>query len=145
MKGCIVPVLLFFSLTLFAQQEEQKFSEQFLTSVQKKDFSLLKEWLGPNSKTMKEKWQKVVANAHRDGFKISGIKIKEVFIGKPIPGMPMKTIIAVYAYDGKEWDDLLLMVTTDKKIKLVEIPLTSYMFMLNEDRRGRNLADATKE
>jgi len=145
MKKIMWPALLLFSLSLFAQQDEKKFCEQFLVSVQKKDFSLLKEWLGPNSKSIQEKWQKLVANAHRDGFKISGIKIKEIVTGKQIPGLPVKSIIAVYEYEGKEWDDLLLMVTTDKKIKLAEIPLTSYMFMLDEERRGKNIADAKKE
>lgn len=46
----------------------------------------------------------------------------------------MKSFIAVYEYEGKDQDDLLLMVTIDKKMKLAETPLTSYMFILNKKR-----------
>jgi hypothetical protein len=61
--------------------------------------------------------------------------------GEKIAGLPMKNIIALYDYNGKEWDDLVLMITTDKQPKLAEIPLTSYMFKLEEERRGRNTGD----
>lgn len=39
---------------------------------------------------MQKKWQKVVANAHRDKFKIFGIKIKEAVTGKQIPDCTLK-------------------------------------------------------
>ena len=38
----------------------------------------------------------------------------------------------------------MLMITMDKTIKLAEIPVTSYMFMLNDERRGKNIRDAAK-
>lgn len=143
MKKIALFLLIFASLQATAQ-DELKLSEAFLKSVQDKNFVLLQPWLGQNAKTIKEKWQKVVDQAHREGFAIRSVKIKNLVPGEKLPNLPMKSIIAVYEYDGKEWDDLLLMVTTDKKIKLIEIPLTSYMFALNEDRRGKNLADANK-
>ena len=92
-----------------------------------------------------KKWQKIVNNAHRQGFDIKDVKIKEVLPGRQIPDLPVKSIIAVYTYDGKEWDDVLLMITTDEKIKLAEIPLTSYMFTLNEERRGNNIKDSKRK
>lgn len=52
-------------------------------------------------------------------------------------------IVYYYYYAGAEWDDLLLMVTTGEKINLAGIPLTT-LFMLNEDRRGKNMADSKK-
>ncbi|MBK8610079.1 MAG: hypothetical protein IPL84_09050 [Chitinophagaceae bacterium] len=131
-----------FSATQLFAQDELKLSEAFLKSVQEKNFALMKPWLGQNVNAMKEKWQQVVNNAHRGGFDIKLVKIKNIVPGRQIPNLPMKSIIAVYEYDGKDWDDLLLMITMDKKIKLVEIPLSSYMFALNEGRRGKNIKDA---
>jgi hypothetical protein len=83
----------------------------------------------------------VVENAHRNGFEINAVKIKNVMSGEQIPSIPMKTVIAIYEYDGKEWDDLVLMITTGKQQKLAEIPLTSYMFKPDEERRGKNRID----
>jgi hypothetical protein len=143
MRKFFILSLLLSSTSLFAQ-DELKLAEAFLKSVQDKNFTLLKPWLGPNAKTMQVKWQQVVDKSHRDGFDIKSIKIKNLVPGEQVPGLPMKSIIAVYEYDGKEWDDLLLMITSDKKIKLAEIPLTSYMFALNEDRRGKNIRDSKK-
>jgi hypothetical protein len=140
MKRILLLFALFFSITLFAQTE-QKLGEVFLKSVQEKNFSLLKPWLGKNAKTIQEKWKQVIENAHRNGFDINAVKIKIVLPGEQVPNMPLKTIIAIYEYDGKEWDDLVLMITTSQKPKLVEIPLTSYMFKLNEERRGKNRID----
>lgn len=144
MKKFILLISLFASAHVFAQTETE-LANAFLKSVQEKNFELLKPWLGPNVKIMQEKWQKIVNNAHRDGFNVKDIKIKEVLPGGQIPDMPVKSIIAVYKYDGKEWDDLLLMITTDEKIKLAEIPLTSYMFTLNEERRGNNIKDSKRK
>ena len=104
----------------------------------------MKPWLGHNSKAFKEKWQQVIDNATQAGLDLKSISIKRVEQGEKIPGLPMESVIAVYEYDGKEWDDLLLMVTVDKNIKLVEIPLSSYMFALYEGRRGKNIKDAKK-
>ncbi|MBK8521739.1 MAG: hypothetical protein WAT20_07780 [Ferruginibacter sp.] len=140
MKKILFVFLLLSATTLFAQTE-QKMGEDFLRSVQEKNFALLKPWLGKNAKTMQEKWNQVVENAHRNGFDVKAVKIKFVTAGEQVPNMPMKTIIAVYEYDGKEWDDLVLMITTGKQPKLVEIPLTSYMFKLDEGRRGKNRID----
>lgn len=137
MKRILLFILLLSSTTVFAQQE-QKLCDAFLTSVKEKNFALLKPWLGDNAKTMQEKWQQVVDNAHRPGFDIKLVSIKNVVAGEQVPNMPMKTIIALYDYDGKEWDDLLLMISTGKQVKLVEIPLTSYMFKLDDQRRGKN-------
>jgi len=137
MKRILLFILLLSSTTVFAQQE-QKLCDAFLRSVQEKNFVLLKPWLGANAKTMQEKWQQVVDNAHRPGFDIKLVSIKNVVAGEQVPNMPMKTIIALYDYDGKEWDDLLLMISTGKQVKLVEIPLTSYMFKLDDQRRGKN-------
>jgi hypothetical protein len=137
----ILMALLFLSATPVFAQDEMKIGEAFLKSVQEKNFTLLKPWLGANAKTMQEKWNKVVENAHRNGFDIKAVKIKKVVPGEKIAGLPMKNIIALYDYNGKEWDDLVLMITTDKQPKLVEIPLTSYMFKLEEERRGRNTGD----
>ena len=137
MKRILLFILLLSSTTVFAQQE-QKLCDAFLTSVKEKNFALLKPWLGANAKTMQEKWQQVVDNAHRPGFDIKLVSIKNVVAGEQVPNMPMKTIIALYDYDGKEWDDLLLMISTGKQVKLVEIPLTSYMFKLDDQRRGKN-------
>ena len=137
----IMLVFLLFSTTILFAQTEQKLGEAFLKSVQEKNFSLLKPWLGSNAKTMQEKWKQVVENAHRNGFNIKAVKIKNVVAGEQVPNMPMKTIIAIYEYDGKEWDDLVLMMTLGKQPKLVEIPLTYYMFNLDEERRGRNRID----
>ncbi len=140
MKSILFVFLLLSATTLFAQTE-QKLGEDFLKSVQEKNFALLKPWLGKNAKTMQEKWKQVVENAHRNGFDIKAVKIKFVTAGEQVPNMPMKTIIAIYEYDGKEWDDLVLMISTGKQPKLVEIPLTSYMFKLDEERRGKNRID----
>jgi hypothetical protein len=140
MKRILFVFMLLSATTLFAQTE-LKLSEAFLKSVQEKNFSLLKPWLGGNTKTMQEKWKQVVENAHRNGFDIKAVKIKNVMMGEQVPNMPMKTIIAIYEYDGKEWDDLVLMMTNGKQPKLVEIPLTSYMFTLTEERRGKNRID----
>mgnify|MGYP000903314092 FL=1 len=137
MKRILLFILLLSSTTVFAQQE-QKLCDAFLTSVKEKNFALLKPWLGDNAKTMQEKWQQVVDNAYRPGFDIKLVSIKNVVAGEQVPNMLMKTIIALYDYDGKEWDDLLLMISTGKQVKLVEIPLTSYMFKLDDQRRGKN-------
>jgi hypothetical protein len=125
---------------LFAQTE-QKLGEAFLKSVQENNFSLLKPWLGGNTKTMHKKWEQVVENAHRNGFDINAVKIKNTMYGEQVPNSPMKTVIVIYEYNGKEWDDLVLMMTTGNKPKLAEIPLTGYMFTLNEERRGKNRID----
>lgn len=140
MKKILLIIFLVSSTTVFAQQE-QKLCDAFLKSVQDKNFSLLKPWLGANAKTMQEKWLQVVNNAHRPGLDIKSISIKKVVAGEQVPNMPMKTIVALYEYDGKEWDDLLLMISTGKQIKLIEIPLTSYMFKLDEERRGKNFKE----
>ncbi len=140
MKKLLMVVLLLSSIQLVAQHE-QKIGEAFLRSVQEKNFTLLKPWLGANEKAIQEKWQQVVNNAHRKGFNIKAVTIKKVVTGDLFTKLAMKGIIAVYEYEGKEWDDLLLMVSTDKEMKLVEIPSTTYMFNLNEERRGRNAAD----
>jgi ribosomal protein S1 len=140
MKKIFLIMMLFVSTQLFAQNE-QKICEAFLKSVQQKDFRLLKPWLGEHAKALQEKWQQVVNNAHRKGFNIKAVTIKKVVNGDILTKQQMKGIVAVYEYDGKEWDDMLLMVSTDKEMKLVEIPLTSYMFKLDEGRRGRNAAD----
>jgi len=140
MKRILLVFLLLSATPLFAQPE-QKLSEAFLKSVQEKNFALLKPWLGRNAKTMQTKWKEVVENAHRNGFDIKAVKIKMVMSGEQVPNLPMKTIIAIYEYDGKEWDDLLLMITTAQQPKLAEIPLTSYMFILDEQRRGKNRID----
>lgn len=140
MKRLLLVFLLLSSTQLFAQTE-QKLCDDFLKSVQEKNFALLKPWLGKNAKTMQEKWKLVIENAHRDGFDIKAVKIRNVMPGEQVPNMHVKTIIAIYEYNGKEWDDIVLMITTDKKAKLVEIPLTSYMFKLDEERRGRNRID----
>ncbi len=140
----ILLAFLLFTTTQVLAQDEVKLSEAFLKSVQDKNFTLLKPWLGANAKPMQEKWQQVVNNAHREGFDIKAIEIKSVLPGEQIPNLPLKSIIAVYEYDGKEWDDLLLMVTTGKQVKLAEIPLASYMFALEEGRRGKNISDSKK-
>ena len=140
MKRLLFVFLLLSATTLFAQTE-QKLGEAFLKSVQEKNFALLKPWLGKNTKSLQEKWKQVVENAHRNGFDIKAVKIKYVMLGEQVPNMPMKTIIAIYELDGKEWDDLVLMISTGEKPKLLEIPLTSYMFMLDEQRRGKNRID----
>lgn len=140
MKKILMALLLLSATPAFAQ-DEMKIGEAFLKSVQEKNFTLLKPWLGANAKTMQEKWNKVVENAHRKGFDIKAVKIKKVVPGEKIANLPMKNIIALYDYNGKEWDDLVLMITTDKQPKLAEIPLTSYMFKLEEERRGRNTGD----
>lgn len=125
-------------------QDELKLSEAFLKSVQEKNFALLKPWLGPNTKALQDKWQQVIDNAHREGFNIKSVKIDRIVAAAQVPKLPAKFFIAVYTYDGKEWDDLLLMVNKQQKIKLIDIPLTSYMFTLYEDRRGKNISDAEK-
>lgn len=140
MKRILLVFLLLSATTLFAQTE-QKLGEAFLKSVQEKNFALLKPWLGGNTKTMQKKWEQVVENAHRKGFDIMAVKIKNVMSGEQVPNMPVKTIIAIYDYNGKEWDDLVLIMTTGKKPKLAEIPLTSYMFKLDEEKRGKNRID----
>ncbi len=140
MKRILFVFLLLSATTLFAQTE-QKLGEAFLKSVQEKNFALLKPWLGKNTKSLQEKWKLVVENAHRNGFDIMAVKIKNVMSGEQVPNMPMKTVIAIYEYDGKEWDDLVLMMTTGKQPKLAEIPLTSYMFKLDGERRGKNRID----
>lgn len=140
MKRILFVFLLLSATTLFAQTE-QKMGEDFLKSVQEKNFALLKPWLGKNAKTLQDKWKQVVENAHRNGFDIQSVKIKFLMAGEQVPNMPMKTVIAIYDYDGKEWDDLVLMISTGKQPKLVEIPLTSYMFKLDEERRGKNRID----
>jgi len=137
----ILLVLLLFSATPVFAQPEQKIGEAFLKSVQEKNFTLLKPWLGRNAKTMQEKWNQVVENAHSNGFDIKAVKIKYVMSGEQVPNLAMKSIIAIYEYDGREWDDLLLMITTGRQPKLAEIPLTSYMFKLDEARRGKNRID----
>lgn len=144
MKKLILLVSLFASVQVLAQTETE-LANAFLKSVQDKNFDLLKPWLGPNVKIMQVKWQQIVNNAHRQGFDIKDVKIKEVLPGRQIPDLPVKSIIAVYKYDGKEWDDLLLMVGPDGQIKLAEIPLTSYMFMLNDERRGNNIKDSKRK
>lgn len=136
-------MLIFASAQLFAQTETE-LANAFLKSVQDKNFELLKPWLGPNVKIMQIKWQKIVNNAHREGFNVMQLKIKKIERGQQIPDLPVKSIIAVYEYNGKEWDDLLLMITTDANIKLAEIPLTNYMFTLDEERRGKNRKDALR-
>lgn len=143
MRKFLLFILLFSAVQSFAQ-DELNLSEAFLKSVQEKKFSVLKPWVGPNTKSLQEKWQQVVDNSHRDGFDIKSIKIDRIIAAKQVPNLPAKFFIAVYQYDGKEWDDLLLLVSKEKKIKLVDIPLSSYMFGLNEDRRGKNLRDAEK-
>lgn len=140
MKKILFILLLFSATTMFAQTE-QKIGEDFLKSVQEKNFFLLKPWLGKKTKPLEEKWKQVVENAHRNGFDIMAVKIKIVMSGEQVSNMPMKTIIAIYEYNGKEWDDLVLMISTGKQPKLVEIPLTSYMFKLDEERRGKNRID----
>ena len=140
MKRILFIFLLLAATNLFAQTE-QKLGDVFLKSVQEKNFALLKPWLGKNANTLQEKWKQVVENAHRKGFDIMAVKIKVVTQGEQVLNMPMKTIIAIYDYDGKEWDDLVLMISTGKQLKLVEIPLTSYMFKLDEGRRGKNRID----
>lgn len=140
MKRILLVLMLFTSTQLFAQNE-QKIAEAFLKSVQQKDFSLLKPWVGENAKTMQEKWQQVVNNAHRKGFNVKSVTIKKIVNGDVFSKLEMKGIIAVYEYEGKDWDDLLLMVSTGKEMKLVEIPLTTYMFKMDAERRGRNSAD----
>lgn len=143
MKKLILLLSLFASTHIFAQTETE-LANAFLKSVQDKNFELLKPWLGPNVKIMQIKWQQVVNNAQREGFNIKEVKIKKILAGRQIPDLALKSIIAVYEYNGKEWDDLLLMITTDEKIKLAEIPLTSYMFTLNEERRGNNIKDSKR-
>jgi hypothetical protein len=140
MKRVLFVFLLLSATTLFAQTE-QKLGEAFLKSVQEKNFDLLKPWLGKNTKTLHKKWEQVIENAHRNGFDIKAVKIKNVMSGEQIPGSAMKTVIVIYEYDGKEWDDLVFMMTNSKQPKLAEIPLTSYMFSLNEERRGKNRID----
>ena len=140
MKRILFVFLLLSATTLFAQTE-QKLGEAFLKSVQEKNFSLLKPWLGGNAKTMQKKWEQVVENAHRNGFDIKAVKIKYVMSVKQVPNVQMKTVIVIYEYNGKEWDDLVLIMTTGKKPKLAEIPLTSYMFKLDEEKRGKNRID----
>lgn len=140
MKRILFVFLLLSATTLFAQTE-QKLGEDFLKSVQEKNFALLKPWLGKNTKTLQEKWKLVVENAHRKGFDIMAVKIKNVMSGEQVPNMPMKTVIVIYEYDGKEWDDLVLMISSGQKPKLAEIPLTSHMFKLDEERRGKNRID----
>jgi hypothetical protein len=140
MKRIFFVFLLLSATTLFAQTE-QKLGEAFLKSVQEKNFDLLKPWLGKNTKTLYKKWDQVIENAYRNGFDIKAVKIKNVMSGEQVPNMIMKTIIVIYEYDGKEWDDLVLMITTGKQPKLAEIPLTSYMFKLDEERRGKNRID----
>lgn len=144
MKKLILLLSFFTSAQIFAQTETE-LANAFLKSVQEKNFELLTPWLGPNVKIMQVKWQNIVNNAHRQGFNIKDVKIKEVLPGRQIPDMPVKSIIAVYKYDGKEWDDLLLMTGPDGQVKLAEIPLTSYMFMLNEERRGNNIKDSKRK
>ena len=143
MKKLILLLSIFASTHVFAQTETE-LANAFLKSVQDKNFELLKPLLGPNVKIMQIKWQQVVNNAHREGFNVMQLKIKKVVPGHQIPDLALKSIIAVYEYNGKEWDDLLLMITTDEKIKLAEIPLTSYMFTLNEERRGNNIKDSKR-
>lgn len=143
MKKILTVLLLFNASFVFAQAELQ-LAETFLRSVQEKKFSLMKPWLGANASKMEGKWKQVVEQAHREGFSIAKVKIKKIIPGEQIPGLPLKSIIAIYEYDDKEWDDLLLMITMDKSVKLVEIPVTSYMFMLNDERRGKNTRDAAK-
>ncbi len=140
----ILTLLLLFNVSFVFAQAELQLAENFLKSVQEKKFSLMKPWLGPNAVKMEEKWKQVVEQAHREGFSIATVKIKKIIPGEQIPGLPLKSIIAIYEYDDKEWDDLLLMITMDKSVKLAEIPVTSYMFMLNDERRGKNTRDAAK-
>ena len=144
MKKLILLLSLFASTHILAQSDTE-LANAFLKSVQEKNFDLLKPWLGPNVKIMQQKWQKIVNNAHRQGFDIKDVKIKEVLAGRQIPDLPVKSIIAVYKYDGKEWDDILLMITPGDKITLAEIPLTSHMFMLDEERRGNNIKDSKRK
>lgn len=143
MKKIFFLLLLFYASHVYAQTE-LKLAETFLKSVQEKKFSLMKPWLGANARNMEEKWKQVAEQAHREGFNIASVTIKKIIPGEQIPGLPLKSIIAVYEYDNKEWDDLMLMITLDKTIKLAEIPVTSYMFMLNDERRGKNIRDAAK-
>jgi len=143
MKKILFLLVLFNASQVFAQAELQ-LAETFLRSVQEKKFSLLKPWLGNNAAKLEGKWKQVVEQAHREGFKIASVKIKKIIPGEQIPGLPLKSIIAIYEYDDKEWDDLVLMITMDKSIKLAEIPVTSYMFILNDERRGKNTRDAAK-
>lgn len=143
MKNIFVALLLLATTPLFAQTEKQ-LCETFLKSVQDKNFALLKPLLGDNVSSLKTKWQQVVNNAHRDGFDVKAVKIKSVVAGQQLPGLPMKSIIAIYEYNGVAWDDLLLMITTSRELKLIEIPLSSNMFILNEDRRGKNIEDSKK-
>jgi hypothetical protein len=62
MKKILMALLLLSATPAFAQ-DEMKIGEAFLKSVQEKNFTLLKPWLGANAKTMQEKWNKVVENA----------------------------------------------------------------------------------
>lgn len=120
-------------------QPETKLAEAFLQSLQNKNFALLKPYLGKNAKMIETKWKQVAANITKAAFDIKHVKIDRVELSDPIPNMPVRMLVATYKYHEKEWDDLSLMVNTGTVKSLIDIPNTSYMFMQNEDRRGRNL------
>lgn len=141
-----IPILLFliFFIPPVYGQTQMQFAEIFLKSIREKNFELLKPFHDTRNTRLKQKWQGVVENAYREGFDLDQVKIVSVVEGQKIPDLPLKAIIILYKYKDQEWDDLLLLITTDKKFIFMEIPLDSEVFMLNENRRGRNLEDAKK-
>ncbi len=133
-----------FQLVAYSQPEK-KLATDFLASLQTKNFALLKPYLGKNAKVIEVKWKQVAANIAKEAFDIKRIKVHKVELANPIANMPIRMLVATYMYNEKEWDDLSLIVNTGTVKSIIDIPNTSYMFMQNEDRRGRNLSEITLE
>jgi hypothetical protein len=149
-------------------QPEKKLAAAFIQSVAKNNFSLLEPYLlnaaaaktlygnefnkmPPAKQTeaitkmraqLKNKWTVVVNNAKTSAIDFSKLQLNQV-VTAPVEGNKLiNALVASYLYNGKEWDDIFLIVNAKgPSLYISEIPSQTSVFTMNESRQGKNLRD----
>lgn len=106
--------------------------------------SFIDSFIVKNNERFKKDWSKVAETIKQKSIDLSKLKIKEWLVYNPFKGenKNVKGGVLVYEYDGKTWDDLMLLVgEVNGKTHLLQIPNPTRMFSFSDSSLG-NVASA---
>ena len=150
-----------------SKKQEASLPQDFLESLEKKDFDRLKSYLptvefykslGPSvtarsdeeikeflnnsNDRLKEVWTEIGKRISSGQTDLSKVKINETILFSPFEEKKNQMMVILYEYDGRKWDDILFSVSEwNGKTYLLEIPNT-YGFFSREDTSLRNSSQA---
>jgi hypothetical protein len=113
-------------------------------ATEEKPESFIDSFIVKNKERFKQDWEKVAETVKSKSIDLSTLKIKDWLIYNPFKNenKNVQAGVLVYEYDGKTWDDIMILVATvNGKTHLLQFPNPTRAFSFS-DSSLRNVSDA---